>query len=236
MSVAIMQPYFFPHLDHFRLMAAADRWIVFDTVVYRRKTWMNRNRTINRDTGWGYISVPVNGAGRDEIVSNITIADHLRWRDTLLGKLRVYESEAPHYSNILSLVELVLAPPHTHLTGLNVAGLKAIRDAIGITTPITQLSAMGLHLPSEIGPGEWALRICEAIGANSYVNPAGGRDLFDNTQFAAAGVDLNFLEPSTVTYATGTFEFEPGLSIIDTLMWLGREKTAALLIDPQPAK
>ena len=59
MILGLMQPYFLPYLEHFRLLAACDRWVVFDTVGYRRKTRMNRNRIINRSTGWCYISVPV---------------------------------------------------------------------------------------------------------------------------------------------------------------------------------
>ena len=59
MILGVMQPYFLPYLEHFRLIAACDRWVVFDTVPYRRKTWMNRNRIINRETTWSFVSVPI---------------------------------------------------------------------------------------------------------------------------------------------------------------------------------
>ena len=63
MRLGIMQPYFLPYLEHFRLIAACDRWIVFDTVKYSRHSWMNRNRIINREKGWVYLGVPVSKPG-----------------------------------------------------------------------------------------------------------------------------------------------------------------------------
>ena len=51
--LAIMQPYFFPYLGYFSLIAASDQFIVFDVVQYIRHGWINRNRIIY----WGDIDV-----------------------------------------------------------------------------------------------------------------------------------------------------------------------------------
>jgi len=80
-----------------------------------------------------------------------------------------------------------------------------------------------------IGPvthaGEWALRISEAVKAETYINPAGGRDLFSPTAFRAHEISLQFLEPEIQSYDQGKTDFVPGLSIIDCLMWLGARET-----------
>jgi hypothetical protein len=49
MRLGIMQPYFFPYLGHFGLIAAVDQWIVFDVTQYTPKTW-NRNPSLHPDT------------------------------------------------------------------------------------------------------------------------------------------------------------------------------------------
>jgi hypothetical protein len=36
MKLGIMQPYFFPYLGHFALIAAVDEWVVFDVTQYTR--------------------------------------------------------------------------------------------------------------------------------------------------------------------------------------------------------
>ncbi len=52
MRLGIMQPYFFPYLGHFGLIAACDRWVVFDTCQYTPRSWMNRNRVLHPAEGW----------------------------------------------------------------------------------------------------------------------------------------------------------------------------------------
>ena len=55
--------------------------------------------------------------------------------------------------------------------------------------------------------------------ANVYVNPAGGRELFDPGDFAKCGVALEFLDFTPFVYETPGYGFESSLSILDVLMW-----------------
>ena len=41
-----MQPYFLPYLGYFQLMAAADKFVVYDDVSLIRGGWINRNRIL----------------------------------------------------------------------------------------------------------------------------------------------------------------------------------------------
>ena len=217
-----MQPYFFPYLEHFRLIAACDRWVVFDTVRYRRKTWMNRNRIVNRHTGWHYIFVPVaKGATRDSVAEAKLGGEN--WRATLNSRLKAYVHEAPFYAETRALVHEVIAPEHATLADLNTWGLRVICRHLDITTSIERLSELALDLPERAGAGEWGLLISKALGAGEYRNASGGRELFDPAQFQAAGIRLSFHEHRPVRYATGSFAPLPDLSIIDPLMWCGRD-------------
>ena len=230
MILGIMQPYLFPYLEHFRLMAACDRWIVFDTVVYRRKTWMSRNRIINRDTGWSYISVPVvKRATRGSVAAALLSSSS--WRVAIYDRLKVYAYAAPFYDETCALVRKVLAPEHATLAELNTWGLRMICRYLGIETSIERLSEMTLDLPKRAGAGEWGLLIATAVGADEYRNAAGGRSLFDAERFEATGVRLSFHEHLPVRYATGSFSPVPDLSIIDPLMWCGREVVSGWIHD-----
>lgn len=46
MIASIMQPYFFPYLGYFQLMAASDLFLL-DDVQYIQRGWVNRNRILN---------------------------------------------------------------------------------------------------------------------------------------------------------------------------------------------
>ena len=70
-----MQPYFFPYLGYFELIARTDRWVVLDTVQYNRKSWMNRNRILHPNNGWQYINAPVHHAPRGTLIEKVFVQD-----------------------------------------------------------------------------------------------------------------------------------------------------------------
>jgi hypothetical protein len=78
---------------------------------------------------------------------------------------------------------------------------------------------MSLSFPTEMEAGDWAPEICRLVGATSYLNPIGGKALFDPNKFDDFGVSLAFLSMAEFKYDAGPFEFVPHLSIIDVLMW-----------------
>lgn len=217
--VGIMQPYFFPYFEQFRLIAACDLWVVFDTVQYTRKSWMNRNRILNRDKGWAYVSVPVLHAGLETRVMDAQLDEAQDWRGALLGKLRVYEREAPQYRRVRELIGDAIAAPSPSVASLNTRLLGQVMDYLGIQTPMVMASALDFQSPQDCAPGEWALHISRHVRATEYRNAAGGVSLFDPALYAEHGIALSFHAHRERRYATGTFEFVDGLSVIDWLMW-----------------
>lgn len=221
--VGIMQPYFFPYFEQFRLIAACDLWVVFDTAQFSRKSWMTRNRILNRDTGTAYVSVPVQHTGLDTSIRDALIAPVQDWRGRVLDKLKVYQAEAPHYAAVRALVGDSLGGPHDSLAALNTAVLRAVCRHLGIATPIEVASTLSIELPDACAPGEWALYIAKQLGATEYRNASGGRALFDAALYARHGIALSFHEHRPQRYATGSFEFVADLSVIDWMMWNDRE-------------
>ena len=56
-----MQPYFFPYIGYFQLIAAVDLFVVFDNIKYTKKGWINRNRMLQNGTGVMF-SLPLKSA------------------------------------------------------------------------------------------------------------------------------------------------------------------------------
>lgn len=227
--VGIMQPYFFPYFEQFRLIAACDLWVVFDTAQFSRKSWMTRNRILNRDKGTAYVSVPVQHTGLDTSIRGALIDPVQDWRARVLDRLKVYQAEAPHYTAVRALVGDSLAGTHDSLAALNTTVLRAVCQHLGIATPIEVASLLPIKLPAACAPGEWALHISKQLGATEYRNASGGRALFDAALYARHGIALSFHEHRPQRYATGSFEFVADLSIIDWLMWNDCETLQAWL-------
>ena len=221
MRLGIMQPYFFPYPGHFGLIGSVDEWIVFDVTQYTPKTWMNRNRVLHPEEGTNWISVPLAGASISILTREARVLDPKAAARSVLGKLSHYR---PHvrrarYDIACGLVEAAFAGSDDSLVSLNARGLAACCAVLGIPFRSRICSSLGLDLPPSPGPGGWAPAICEALGANAYVNPAGGRSLFDPGVFRRIGVDLLFAETAPLAYETGPYAPQPGLSILDALMW-----------------
>lgn len=219
MKLGIMQPYFFPYFQQFRHISQCDQWVLFDTVQYSRKTWVNRNRILDRKKQWSYVGASVaKGATQYPIADAVLGNDP--WRERLLHHLRVYQHESPYFTKVTALVEEVLKKPARTIGDLNFNCLTAVCTFLGIKTSLTRLSEMHLDLPRQADPGMWAFHISRAMGASEYSNASGGRFLFNEAFYQSNGITLSFYEPVNLQYLTGTFDFVPDLSVIDTLMWL----------------
>lgn len=221
MRLGIMQPYFFPYLGHFSLIAASDEWIVFDVTQYAKRGWMNRNRMLHPGVGWQWVTVPLAQASMHMRSHQARILDPAGARQRIVAQLSHYR-RAPHYAAVVGLLDQAFDGAGDSLVELNVRGLRAVCRHIGLPFRARIASGLELGLPEGLGAGDWAPAICSALRATGYVNPEGGRGLFDPAAFARRGVDLRFLQAEPFTYRTGRFGFEPGLSVLDTLMWNDR--------------
>jgi len=229
MKLGIMQPYLFPYLGYFDLISYTDRWIVFDTAQYIRHGWVNRNRVLHPDKGWMYITVPVKRCSRDTAIKDINIDNSQDWQKNIIGQLAHYKKQAPYYSETIDLVRCCLSFQTSSLARLNAHALDEVCQRLGINLDWSFFSEMGLDIGRIERPGDWALRISEAMNADEYANPPGGKDLFDERAFTDSGIKLTIRNLPTFQYACKGREFVPDLSIVDVFMWNKPEEIRAHL-------
>lgn len=218
-----MQPYFFPYVGYFDVIRKTDQWIVFDVVDYKPKSWMNRNRILEPNKGEQYVTVPVDRRSSRRL-ADVTTVDVGRARDKILRQLGVYRHIAPHYEAVVDLVEGSfgdVGPGAVRLRDLDVAGLSRVCARLGITFDYRICSELDLDFSSIRHAGQWALEICDQLGATHYVNPSGGKQIFRPDEWADRGIGLAFTRLPSLTYDVGRpFRFVPQLSVLDCLMWL----------------
>jgi WbqC-like protein family len=216
-----MQPYFFPYIGHFALIANVDKWVVFDISQYTPRTWINRNRVLHPKSGTNWISVPLNNSSISIKIHEAKILDFEATRKSVMGKLSHYRRVAPFFSEVEEVVNEAFSSSsgNNSLVNLNVNALDRVCKYIGMNFEWSICSKMQLALSENLGPGDWALEICTSLGANCYINPVGGRSLFSPEKYERRGIDLKFLHVGEFAYSPVRYEFIPNLSIIDVLMW-----------------
>lgn len=214
-----MQPYYFPYLGHFALIANCDQWVVFDITQFKRKSWMTRNRVLHPREGWNYISVSLENASISIKTSDARILSFDGTAKNLPGKLAHYRRKAPFWHQVERLVSEVFAKSTDSLVELNVNTLDAVCRYLDIPFHPVIASRSIRDLPAIDHPGGWAPAICTRLGASEYLNPIGGRTIFSGADFKAVDIRLKFLDFEPMRYATGPWRFEESLSILDVLMW-----------------
>ncbi len=230
MKLGIMQPYPFPYIGYFELMARVDRWVAFDVVQYNRRSWMNRNRILHPSAGWQYFSIPVAKAPHGTALSAIRLADPAEAERRLLAQLQHYHRHAPHFRFVTDLVRDAFARAGDDtLVGFSLASLSAVAERLSIAFVPERCSQLGLALDGIEHAGQWALCIAAQLGADAYLNPPGGRALFRPEEWATAGIELDFTELNILRYDCSPYVFEAHLSILDVLMWCSPDDVGTYL-------
>lgn len=221
MTLGIMQPYFMPYIGYISLIKHTDRFILFDTVQFIRHGWIERNRMLKQNEGWQYIQVPlIKHDGRDTLIKDIKINNKEDWKRKILAQIQHYKKVTPYYRRVVALLEDIFANDFEDITTLNKVSLECICKYLGFERNLEIFSQMHLDIDAANAPDEWALNICKAIdGTTEYINPIGGLSFFDRNKYENAGIKISFQQMEITQYSQKRDVFEPGLSILDVMMW-----------------
>ena len=215
MRLGVMQPYFFPYIGYFQLIAAVDQFIVYDNIKYTKKGWINRNRLL-QDGKDALFSLPLK-AGSDalDIVERELALDFDR--EKFLRQFRNAYRRAPFFDQTMTLIEGIVRHDEQNLFRFLHHGLSATCQHLGITTPFHISST--INIDHGLKSQDKVIALCEAMGASSYINAIGGMDLYSATAFNERGITLNFIRSSAFEYAQYGQAFVPSLSIVDVMMF-----------------
>ncbi len=219
MRLGIMQPYFFPYLGYFSLIRHTDRFILLDVVQFIRHGWIERNRILKPQEGWQYIQVPLVKHAREARIDEVKIRVGEAWQSQILRQLEHYRKKARYYPEVIAFLETAFSFRTESIADLNAHLLGETCRYLEIPFTREVFSEMGLPIAPVTAPDEWALNICKALEADTYINPPGAVELFDPGKYAQAGVRLQFLQNRLSPYAQGGRPFQEGLSIIDVMMF-----------------
>lgn len=215
-----MQPYFFPYLGYFSLIKQTERFVLIDTVQFIKQGWIERNRILQSDGGWQYIKVPLEKHKRETKIKDIKINNREDWKSRIFRQLEHYKRKASFYKDTISVLDQALSINTDSIVKLNKNCIQAVCEYIGIECNLEIFSEMNLAIEAANDSDEWALNICKALGnVTEYWNPEGGFAFYDKSKYLNNGIDIKFLKINFEEYQQKHDIFEPGLSIIDLMMF-----------------
>lgn len=224
MKLGIMQPYFMPYIGYFQLMKAVDKYVVYDDVNYIKGGWVNRNHIlINGEKEM--FTVTLQKASQNKLFNEIVIGDDFK---KLMKTLQMNYSRAINFDQTMALMERIISFPNKQLAVFIANSFREILSYLSVETEI--LMSSEIPKDNSLRGKDKIIQICEILGADTYYNAVGGKNLYDQEEFREHGITLNFVDSLPQVYSQlHTREFVSGLSMVDVLMNNTKDEVNRLL-------
>ncbi|MBU0620449.1 MAG: WbqC family protein [Gammaproteobacteria bacterium] len=235
MICVVSQPTFLPWLGWFDLADQADVMVVLDDVAFSRQSWQQRNRIRTRK-GLEYLSVPVKTAGRFGQKIFECELDNRLFVQKMLKSLQANYAKAPFFSDMIDELAATMktAADTASLAELNCALIFWLAIKLEVSTPMIRAST--LNVCGE--RGEHVAAICESVGANRYLSPAGAESYLveDEEAFIRRSISIWIHEYEHPRYVQCFTPFMPYACALDLVFNAGTEAGAVMRSGRRPAR
>ena len=222
MSIAIMQPYFFPYIGYFQLMNEADEFIIYDNIQFSKKGWINRNRILVSGSD-AYITLSLKKDSDFLDVKDRYLSDdwHLESKK-MLNRITESYRKAPYFESVFPLIEESLGFEDKQLFNFIFNSITLTKDYLDINTKLIVSST--LPIDHKLKSAQKVIALCKHQRATTYINPIGGVELYNKEEFSKEGIKLKFIKSNNIIYSQFKNEFVPFLSMIDVMMFCSKEE------------
>ena len=169
----VAQPTFLPWVGWFDLVDQADVMVILDDVAFSKQSWQQRNR-IRTKNGLDFLTVPIKTSGRlGQRIDKCEFTD-FRFIEKILRSLQTNYARSPHFYATFNEISILMqrAVISSRLVELNCILISWLADLLGVTTPMVRASNLGVGGQR----GEHIAAICESVGAEKYISPAGAEN------------------------------------------------------------
>lgn len=242
MKLGMNQPYLFPYLGFYQLVAAVDRFIVYDNLNYIQYGWINRNRFLVVGGEPTYFNAVTDDSSPNRKIRDIKLSSKSNWRRKLLNTFFLNYKKCPFFDETYALIEPIIRNATDSLSQMATDSIVKVSRHLGIETQIVEnplFDDVEARLESDqleeafpsiklTRPERKVFRViavCHLMKATCFRNAIGGQSLYDKVEFRRNGIELEFLKSCDEPYPQTTATYHPGLSIIDVLMNCGRAGT-----------
>lgn len=228
MKIGIMQPYFMPYIGYWQLINAVDKFVILDDVNYIMRGYINRNNILLNGKPYRFI-IPIEKASQNKLIMETRLSFTLDKKQDFLATVSNAYRKAPYFEDVMPLIEDVVNNPQADLTAFIRYSMETVMQYLDLHTEI--LLSSGIEKDLKCKGEERIIEICKKLGADTYINPCGGRKLYYKDAFEKAHLQLFFLDTQNeyIVYKQAQQEFIGNLSIIDIMMFNNIEKIQGFL-------
>lgn len=230
MLVAIHQPNYLPWLGFFNKIKKADKFIVFNTALFSRGEYFNRNRIrVNNKEGYLWLTVPIPKERRKSYLNELKVSDLGDWHLKHLELIKLYYNKAEYFSEYIPIIDKYYSKVRSleMLDLVNWELTKKMLDIWKIDTPIIFSSDLQDTVRGD--KTKRLISLLEQTGATAYYSGKQGFEYMDIEEFKESGIELVFQDYSYREYEQVFEPFVPNLSAVDLLLNKGEAGSEFLI-------
>lgn len=218
MKMAVMQPYLFPYIGYWQLINAVDKFVIFDDVNYIKRGYINRNSILMNGSPYRF-TIPIKKASQNRLIMETKLDFDVVAKQKFMQTLSYAYHKAPYYDDVMPILENIIYNQQDDLTQYIYNSFIKICEYLQINTEFCFSSQ--IQKDNTLHGEEKIIELCKCLQGNEYVNPCGGRKLYNQDNFEKENIQLFFLDTHTdqIVYNQDISGFEKNLSIIDILFF-----------------
>lgn len=229
--VAIHQPNFFPWLGYFDKIISSDTFIILDDVQFPKTNgnWANRVKLFSSGDG-RWVTAPIKRDYHGTLkINEMSFDDRVPWRKKILKTLEANYRKANFYNENVEFIHSLIANPNNNIAEYNSTNILELVNYLGIqTTKIRLASEFNIETVSN----ERIIDLVKACEGQTYLSGGGASGYQDDSLYRLNGLELIYQDYVHPTYEQkNSGEFVMGLSIIDSLMNIGKDKVKTMLFN-----
>ncbi|MCF8222788.1 MAG: WbqC family protein [Bacteroidales bacterium] len=126
--VAIMQPYFFPYIGYYQLVAAVDVFVFYDDVSFIKGGWINRNRILSNNKN-GYFTLPLQKSSSNRRINEILSLDY---SNNLDKTIKQTYSKAPYFHDVYPLLRSIIFSEENSISEISRRSITNVIKHLGL--------------------------------------------------------------------------------------------------------
>ena len=187
-KIAIMQPYFCPHIGYFQLVSDVDVFVFYDDVNFIKKGWVNRNYiTINNELR--RFTLPLKNPSQNKKINEIEVNWNCKEMTKLIKTFHHNLKSKPIAINIIE--EIVQAKPLT-IADTAISSIKLASQYLNISTKFERSSSLNYKRYNNKVLN--LVNICKFKNLNNYINAEGGQLIYTKQEFLDHDINLQFIK------------------------------------------
>jgi len=229
--VSVHQPAYIPWLGYFHKILLSDVFVYLDTVQFEKNSFINRNKILGAN-GPFWLTVPVKTKGHtDKTLMDLEINED-RWQVKHIKSIELNYMKTPFFSEVFPKVKDVLLKAGSSFADFTYMMLEMFTNGLGIDTEIVRSS----DLKVTGNKSELVKNIVKSLEGRIYVSGKLGKGYLNLEEFKNERINVYFQDYKLNEYQQNSKVFYPALSVVDSLMNTGWEKTRKIILDNNVTK